>query len=357
MNKGSSEKKVSMMAAERVGLNGGSKGVNGRATMKSGAGSNGGSKSNAAAGVNGRTTSKKKSATSNGSNGGSKERFDPDKLKKRAAVSASLNGIALKKSKAVVAMTMMMLAATASVEMVTASTATVRRREKSGKNGGGKAGGKSGGKAGGKSGGKAGGVSPPTIRPITPPTIRPITPPTPPPGQYYKKNPRKNSKKKPTTSLPVDPPTEFPTEKPITDEPTDPTKVPVNPTPAPVSPTTAPTEVLLDIPNTAEEAGYTTFVAALTAANLVDELSFPGESFTVMAPTNAAFCLLDEGMLECLFEPRYVETLEDLLRYHVDSSKEVLAQNGCEFGVVKQNLIASNGIMNGIDRVCIPPGT
>ena len=45
MNKGSSEKKVSMMAAERVGLNGGSKGVNGRATMKSGAGSNGGSKS------------------------------------------------------------------------------------------------------------------------------------------------------------------------------------------------------------------------------------------------------------------------------------------------------------------------
>ena len=66
-------------------------------------------------------------------------------------------------------------------------------------------------------------------------------------------------------------------------------------------------------------------VAALTAADLVDALSFPNGPFTVFAPTNTAFGLVDKDLLGCLLEPRYQDVLQFVLLYHA-ADGEVLAQ-------------------------------
>ena len=60
---------------------------------------------------------------------------------------------------------------------------------------------------------------------------------------------------------------------------------------------------------------FSTLVTALDAAGLVD--TFAGEgSFTVFAPTNAAFAALPEGTLDTLFaDPQ--GALTDILTYHV----------------------------------------
>ena len=47
---------------------------------------------------------------------------------------------------------------------------------------------------------------------------------------------------------------------------------------------------------------FSTLVAAVSAAGLVDTLSGPG-SFTVFAPINDAFAALPEGTVETLFSP------------------------------------------------------
>merc|ERR1712224_153166 len=60
----------------------------------------------------------------------------------------------------------------------------------------------------------------------------------------------------------------------------------------------------------------TTLVAALTAADLVDTLAGDG-TFTVFAPTNAAFAALPDGTLDSLLQPENKQNLTDLLLYHV----------------------------------------
>jgi len=59
-----------------------------------------------------------------------------------------------------------------------------------------------------------------------------------------------------------------------------------------------------------------TLVAALVAADLVDTLSAPG-TFTVYAPTNAAFAALPAGVLDDLLKPENKAALSDILLYHV----------------------------------------
>jgi len=81
-----------------------------------------------------------------------------------------------------------------------------------------------------------------------------------------------------------------------------------------------------DIPTTAINAGiFTTLVTALSAAELVATLSGPGP-FTVFAPNDSAFTALPTGVLNCLLQPKYEKTLQDLLLYHV-ANGEVLSSS------------------------------
>mgnify|MGYP005729373509 FL=1 len=61
---------------------------------------------------------------------------------------------------------------------------------------------------------------------------------------------------------------------------------------------------------------FSTLVAAVQAADLVDALSSDGP-FTVFAPTNDAFNNLPDGTLSTLLQPENQETLQSILTYHV----------------------------------------
>lgn len=120
---------------------------------------------------------------------------------------------------------------------------------------------------------------------------------------------------------------------------------------------------------------FETLVAALDAAGLVDDLSGPGP-FTVFAPTDAAFALLDPCLLEQLLTSD-VETLRQILLYHVVSGEflssdlfdgqrittlqgeEVVVTIGCIWInnalVIIEDIQACNGVIHVIDAVLIPP--
>ena len=107
---------------------------------------------------------------------------------------------------------------------------------------------------------------------------------------------------------------------------------PATPTAAPTAmpeptsmpePTAASTEepaskTIVDI--AAEDGRFTTLVAAVQAAGLVETLSSEGP-FTVFAPTDDAFAALPEGTLENLLLPENKQQLTDILLYHVVPGK------------------------------------
>lgn len=124
----------------------------------------------------------------------------------------------------------------------------------------------------------------------------------------------------------------------------------------------------------AEEAGFTTLVAAVKAAGL-DETLTEGGPFTVFAPTDEAFAKLPEGTVESLLADP--EKLKKVLLYHVVSgsvaSTEVVkldkamtlegtevainAKDGVKINdanVIKADIAASNGTVHVIDTVLIP---
>jgi len=70
------------------------------------------------------------------------------------------------------------------------------------------------------------------------------------------------------------------------------------------------------IENAVNSKDYTTLVAAVKAADLVETLSSDGP-FTVFAPTNAAFGNLPEGTVETLLKPENKKQLQTVLTYHV----------------------------------------
>lgn len=65
---------------------------------------------------------------------------------------------------------------------------------------------------------------------------------------------------------------------------------------------------------------FTTLVAAVKAAGLVETLSSAGP-FTVFAPTNDAFAKLPAGTVESLLTPESKDALTGILTYHVVSGK------------------------------------
>jgi len=120
---------------------------------------------------------------------------------------------------------------------------------------------------------------------------------------------------------------------------------------------------------------FSTLVAAVQRAGLVDALSAPGP-FTVFAPTNQAFT--DAGITNVAAVP--VETLREILLYHVVSGRvlanqvtsgsvpTLLANQNLTFavsgntitingdvGVVTADIPASNGVIHAINDVLMPP--
>ncbi|MFY9210350.1 MAG: fasciclin domain-containing protein [Aestuariivita sp.] len=132
----------------------------------------------------------------------------------------------------------------------------------------------------------------------------------------------------------------------------------------------------------ASDPNFSTLVAALSAAGLVDTLSGPGP-FTVFAPTNAAFNALPAGTVDNLLLPENLDTLRSILTYHVVPGSITSSQlvgtrqrvatvqggtvdiNGVQsklnFGVrvndanvTTADIIASNGVIHVIDKVLLP---
>jgi len=131
------------------------------------------------------------------------------------------------------------------------------------------------------------------------------------------------------------------------------------------------------IVDVASEAGnFSTLVAAVTAADLVETLSGTGP-FTVFAPTDEAFAALPAGVLDALLLPENKATLAKILTYHVVSGTVMAADvtdgdvatvegqtvklstmsgvtvNGAT--VVSADVMASNGVIHAIDAVILPP--
>lgn len=122
---------------------------------------------------------------------------------------------------------------------------------------------------------------------------------------------------------------------------------------------------------------FSTLVAAVKAAGLVETLSGK-DSFTVFAPTNAAFEKLPKGTVEDLLKPENKKKLVAILTYHVvagkvmaadvvklDKAKTVQGQevkivagkDGVKVDnatVVKTDIVAKNGVIHVIDTVILP---
>lgn len=159
-----------------------------------------------------------------------------------------------------------------------------------------------------------------------------------------------------------------------------PTEAPVEPTAIPEPTATPEPEVMeMDIVDTAVADGrFTTLVAAVTAAELVDTLKSEGP-FTVFAPTDDAFAALPEGTVESLLLPENKQALTDILLYHVVSGKVMAADvvtlesattvlgkdvavkvdggnvyiNDAQ--VIITDIETSNGVIHVIDAVILPP--
>jgi len=125
---------------------------------------------------------------------------------------------------------------------------------------------------------------------------------------------------------------------------------------------------------------FTTLAVALEVAELSMVLAEPG-SYTVFAPTNAAFDALPEGTLDSLLEPENIDQLKEILLYHLVAGEvsgadvisleavqtiqggiisisnkgesEVILNDSAS--IVGGDIPASNGVVHVIDSVLLPP--
>ncbi|MEM6902076.1 MAG: fasciclin domain-containing protein [Pseudomonadota bacterium] len=129
----------------------------------------------------------------------------------------------------------------------------------------------------------------------------------------------------------------------------------------------------------ASNESFTTLVAAVKAAGLVDTLKGEGP-FTVFAPTNEAFAALPEGTVESLLKPENKDQLIAVLTYHVVPGKVMAADvvklseaatvqgqsvdievkgskvmiDGAQ--VIQPDIATTNGVIHVIDAVILPQG-
>ncbi len=136
----------------------------------------------------------------------------------------------------------------------------------------------------------------------------------------------------------------------------------------------------MDIVDTAaSNSDFSTLVAAVKAAGLVDALKAEGP-LTVFAPTNEAFAKLPAGTVESLLLPENKAKLVEILTYHVVSGKVMAADvvkvdsaktlegssitvtvsdDGVKVddaNVITTDITTSNGVIHVIDTVIMPKG-
>ncbi len=141
---------------------------------------------------------------------------------------------------------------------------------------------------------------------------------------------------------------------------------------------TAPAAAADIVETAASNGSFTTLVAAVKAAGLVDTLKGPGP-FTVFAPTDDAFKKLPPGTVENLLKPENKAQLTRVLTYHVVPGKvtasdvkgktttaktvegntvTIDASGGAvevdNATVSKPDVTASNGVIHVIDTVIMP---
>lgn len=122
--------------------------------------------------------------------------------------------------------------------------------------------------------------------------------------------------------------------------------------------------------------GFSTLVAAVQAAGLVDTLNGAGP-FTVFAPTDEAFAALPPGLVDALLLPENKDVLTKILTYHVVPGAVMAADvtdgevatvegqnvtlstaDGVSINnakVVQADVVADNGVIHVIDAVILPP--
>ena len=129
-----------------------------------------------------------------------------------------------------------------------------------------------------------------------------------------------------------------------------------------------------DIVETAKQAGqFTTLLAAVEAADLVDALKKPDANLTIFAPTDEAFETLPTGTVQDLLQSANRDRLAAILKYHVLPTRLLLTQDGVktlqggtvqirpvgavkveQANVVAADIKATNGVIHVIDSVLIP---
>ena len=139
-----------------------------------------------------------------------------------------------------------------------------------------------------------------------------------------------------------------------------------------------PTGTIVDVALASDD--FNTLVAALQATGLDATLADESGTFTVFAPTDAAFALLGEDTINALLGD--TDTLSDILLYHVVAGSAVdsltaltlaggdvemangdlapiaLTENGLTIGgawIVMTDIPATNGVIHVIDAVLTPP--
>jgi len=143
--------------------------------------------------------------------------------------------------------------------------------------------------------------------------------------------------------------------------------------------------VPMDLIDTAAQAGLSTLVKAVIRADLVGALRTPNRTFTVFAPTDAAFAKLPPGVVEFLLRDKNKGSLQEVLKYHVVPgtinagailnrtvttaqtlavnktlsfavNNNTVSINAGAARVVQPNVFATNGVAHVIDQVLVPPG-
>lgn len=126
-----------------------------------------------------------------------------------------------------------------------------------------------------------------------------------------------------------------------------------------------------------ENPSLSTFITALEAAGLADQID-NGGPFTIFAPSNEAFRQLPKGTLDRLLRPENQRDLYMIISYHIAPGKieakdaktqSVRTLNGRDLDmqagrgvltvddaeVIRQDIQGKNGVIHVIDAVLLPP--